>query len=56
MTDDQSRGHSTTPRTPKRKAANAKPTEAPRFVDVTEQKRLQGHEHDTGTDQTPQGE
>ena len=40
MTDDQSRGQSATPRAPKHKAANAKPTEAPRFVDVTEQKRL----------------
>ena len=40
MTDDQSRGQGATPRKPKHKAANARPTEAPRFVDVTEQKRL----------------
>ena len=56
MTHDPSRGQSATPRTPKHKAATARPTKASRFVDVTEQKRLQGHEHDTGTDQTPQGE
>ena len=40
MTDDQSSGRSAAQRTSENKAADAKLTEAPRFVDVTEQKRL----------------